>query len=107
MTLVDKQAQFANMVGKLLVFAGLRGYQITLGDAFRDPRATFPYSHPKSLHGMRLAIDLNVFLDGDLLNEKEQYLPLAQYWEEMGGTWGGRFKKVDCPHFSLAHGGMK
>lgn len=91
------------MVGLLLQKAPQMGYQITLGDAYRDPRV--PYGHKDSLHRIRLAIDLNVFKDGKYLTTGEEYVDLGEYWESIGGTWGGRFK--DGNHFSLAHNGMK
>ncbi len=103
MSLVEKQFQFSRMVGLLLQKAPQMGYQITLGDAYRDPRVT--YGHPKSLHRERLAIDLNVFKDGKFLTTGEQYVDLGEYWESIGGSWGGRFQ--DGNHFSLAHNGMK
>jgi hypothetical protein len=42
-----------------------------------------------------------------MLSTFDEHLPLGQKWEELGGTWGGRFGSVDCVHFSLAHGGSK
>jgi len=30
---------------------------------------------------------------------------LGEYWEGMGGSWGGRFS--DGNHFSLTHNGVK
>jgi hypothetical protein len=102
-SLADKQMRFAQMVGLLLQKAPQMGYQVTLGDAYRDPRV--PYGHDKSLHRVRLAIDLNVFRDGKYLTTGGEYTDLGEYWESLGGTWGGRFN--DGNHFSLAHGGMK
>lgn len=58
-----------------------------------------------SLHMDRLAIDFNLFKNGKLLMSYDAYLPLGQYWESIGGAWGGRFG--DAPHFSLAFGGRK
>jgi len=102
--LSEKQAKFSSMVGKLLGFVDtLPGYSVTLGDAYRDPRVT--YGHKKSLHRQRLAIDLNLFIDGTYRTEGAAHLPLGLYWESIGGSWGGRFD--DANHYSLAHGGMK
>lgn len=58
-----------------------------------------------SLHGDRLAIDLNVFVNGVYQTQTEAYRPLGEKWESLGGTWGGRFG--DGNHFSIAHEGRK
>lgn len=58
-----------------------------------------------SLHGDRLAIDLNLFVNGTYQPLTEAYRPLGEKWEALGGTWGGRFG--DGNHFSLAHEGRK
>ena len=105
MTLSEKQSTFTQMIGLLIAFAFKNNYNLTFGDAYRDHRATFPYSHPNSLHHIRLAVDFNVFKEGHLLLHGKEFLDLGEYWENLGGTWGGRFK--DGGHFSLEHGGMK
>lgn len=38
MTLREKQSKFARMVADLIIKAYSLGYEITLGDAYRDPR---------------------------------------------------------------------
>ena len=87
------------------------GYEITLGDAFRDPRVfgdigvKLGYGHAKSCHKLRLAIDLNLFKDGKFLEGSEAHQLLGEWWESQGGTWGGRFQ--DGNHYSLEHEGMK
>jgi hypothetical protein len=91
------------MVALLLDYAHLRGYDVTLGDAFRDPRVK--YGHKDSLHRKRLAIDLNLFKDGKYLDKTDDHLPLGQFWESIGGSWGGRFN--DGNHYSLEHEGMR
>jgi hypothetical protein len=91
------------MVADLIVFAYTQGYELTLGDAYRDPRC--PYSHDNSLHHWRLAIDMNLFKDGTWLKNTEDHTPLGEYWESIGGTWGGRFG--DGNHYSLSHNGMR
>lgn len=58
-----------------------------------------------SLHGDRLAIDLNLCVNGEYRRDAEAYKPLGEKWEAMGGTWGGRFG--DANHFSIAHEGRK
>jgi len=101
MKLSEKQSLFASMVGKLLRFVDvLPGYRVTLGDAYAKS------GHRKnSLHYSRLAIDLNLFINGQYKTDTGSYLPLGLFWEDLGGAWGGRFK--DGNHFSLAHQGRK
>lgn len=110
-TLREKQSKFARMVADLIVKAYDLGFEITFGDAYRDPRlhgglgVKMGYGHPKSCHKLRLAIDLNLFKDGVFLQTTEDHKPLGEWWESQGGTWGGRFN--DANHYSLEHDGMK
>ena len=102
MTLQEKQAEFTHMIAKLIIFAYENGYQLTFGDCARIDRK----GHMKnSLHYLRLAVDFNAFLNGKYLKKTEDYLPLGEFWESIGGAWGGRFN--DGNHFSLEHNGYK
>lgn len=78
------------MVPRLIDFAYDSGYAVTLGDAYRDPRIA-EYSHKNSLHGKRLAIDLNLFKDGEYLTDSESHKPLGDYWCSLhpSNRWGG------------------
>lgn len=111
MTLGQKQRKFTRMIADLILFAYEQGYELTFGDAFRDPRVhgavgeKKSYSSANSLHKERLAIDLNLFKDGRFLSQSEDHRPLGEYWESLGGSWGGRFE--DGNHYSLEHGGRK
>lgn len=113
MTLGQKQRKFTRMVADLIVFAYEQGYELTFGDAFRDPRVhgavgeKKSYSSANSLHKERLAIDLNLFKDGRFLAQSEDHRPLGEYWESLGGSWGGRFSSPDGNHYSLEHNGRK
>lgn len=100
--MVDRQSDFSGKVALLILFAIEQGYQVTLGDAYRDPRASFPYSFPGSCHANRLAIDLNLFRKGVYLSTMDDHMVLGKKWEAMGGTWGGRFN--DPNHYSWGEG---
>jgi len=100
-----KQSKFARMYARLILHAEILGYEVTLGDTFRDDRATFPYEEAPRLHHLKLAGDLNLFKDGVYLSTFDDHLPLGLYWESIGGSWGGRFH--DPNHYSLEHEGMK
>jgi len=99
------------MISQLIEWAYCQGFELTFGDAFRDPRvfgalgSKEGYGHPNSNHKQRLAIDLNLFKDGKYLTSTESHTPLGEKWESMGGSWGGRFK--DGNHYSLEHNGYR
>ena len=105
MTLREKQSLFVRLVSKLIDWAHANGYELTYGDAYRDPRV--PYGHIRSVHRKRLGIDLNLFLNGVYLDKTESHLPLGEFWESLHSLcrWGGRFE--DGNHYSLEHEGMK
>jgi len=96
MSLRKQQSQFARMVGLLINYATLQGYEVTFGDAFAKSGHI-----DGSFHYKRLAIDLNLFKDGEYLTETQDHKPLGLFWESIGGTWGGRFKNPDGNHYSL------
>ena len=96
MSLRKQQSQFARMVGLLINYATLQGYEITFGDAYAKSGHI-----DGSFHYKRLAIDLNLFKNGEYLTETQDHKPLGLFWESIGGTWGGRFKKPDGNHYSL------
>ena len=103
MTLRQKQAKFAGMIARLILHAEALGYEVTFGEAWRHPDAT--HGHPKSLHKERLAVDLNLFKNNRYLSSTQAHAPLGEYWESLGGAWGGRFS--DGNHYSLEHNGRK
>jgi len=95
------------MVAHLIQHAYLLGYEVTLGDAYRDPRShgamgeSGPYGARKSKHKQRLAIDLNLFRNGRYLTSTAAHEPLGEFWETLGGTWGGRFSSPDGNHYQF------
>jgi len=60
-----------------------------------------------SLHGKRLAADLQIFVGGVWAQSEGPYKKLGEYWESLGEghVWGGRFG--DTPHYSIEHEGIK
>ena len=109
MTLREQQSKFAKMAAELILKAYELGYEVTLGDAFRDPRlhgdlgVKKGYGAANSFHKKRLAIDLNLFKDGKFLSSTEDHRILGEWWESKGGTWGGRWagSRSDGNHYSL------
>lgn len=105
-TLSEKQKRFTHMIAQLIEFAYSNGYTLIFGDAYRDPRCT--YGNSNSNHKIRLAVDFNLFnKDGKYLDRTEDHTPLGEYWESIGGSWGGRFAQKDGNHYSLEHNGRR
>jgi hypothetical protein len=111
MSLRQKQSKFAEMAAKLILKAIELGYEVTLGDAYRDGRVFGAmgerkgYGESRSAHKQRLGIDINLFKDGKYLEGTEAHRQLGEWWESQGGSWGGRFN--DGNHYSLEHAGIK
>ena len=98
------------MAAHLILKAEAMGWEVTLGEAWRSEEearrlAAHRQGIKRSLHCDRLAIDLNLFVDGVWLQSTEAHRELGEWWESMGGAWGGRFG--DGNHYSLAHEGRK
>lgn len=111
LTLRQKQSKFVSMVARLIAHAETLGYELTFGDAYRDPRLHGAvgekkgYGAANSLHKERLAVDFNLFKNERFLSSTAAHEPLGLYWESLGGSWGGRFN--DGNHYSLEHKGRK
>ena len=94
MTLREKQSEFVKMVARLILYADSLGYELTFGDA------SAIIGHRRgSFHYKRLAIDLNLFIDGKYQRSTAEHATLGVYWLKMGGTWGGCWS--DGNHYSL------
>ena len=112
MTLGDKQREFTRHFRILLQHIEAAGYEGTLGDAYRSPKAfgemgePGPYGRDRSAHKNRLAVDLNLFKDGLYLDQTEDHRPIGEYWEALHpeNVWGGRFQ--DGNHYSRRHNGI-
>lgn len=110
-SLGEKQREFSKKIAELILFIYSKGYEVTFGDAYRDPRLHGAigekkgYGHSKSAHKQRLAVDLNLFKDGKFLQATEDHKMFGEHWESMGGAWGGRFE--DGNHYSYEHNGVK
>lgn len=112
MTLGEHQRKFTRMIGQLIMWAYANGYELTFGEAYRTPeQAKLNEQSGKgianSLHRQRLAVDFNLFINGEYQTDSAKYKRIGEYWESIGGAWGGRFSKPDGNHFSLAYFGVK
>jgi len=107
MKLSEKQQEFTLMVSQLISWAYYKGYRLTFGDAYRDPRVfgkkgeKVGYGKAASNHKSRLAIDLNLFKDGEYLGLTKDHEVLGEYWELLGGSWGGRYNDGNHYEYEL------
>ena len=109
MGLRQRQSQFAVAAAKLILKANELGYEVTLGDAYRDSRVHGDfgvkegYGRASSVHKLRMAIDLNLFKDGEYLSSTEAHKPLGDWWvkefKAYDAAWGGAFN--DGNHYSF------
>jgi len=112
--LLQRQFRFSKMISEFIVWLYDQGYTVQKGDSWRSTDKLFVpggvdgfeddlnYSYQELLfynrktkvtnskHNDRLAEDLLVWREFKQLT-KEEYRPLGEYWESMGGRWGGRF----------------
>ena len=109
----DLQAHFAQDAALLIQAAARLGYSVTLGEAWRTPEQALLNSQhgtgiANSLHIYRLAIDLNVFKDGQWIKDGSQFEDLGKWWEGLSSAhrWGQRFAKPDGNHFSISPDGV-
>lgn len=108
MSLGEKQELFMRLLPRLIGKAHELGFEIRGGDLFRDPRVhgefnkKKSYGHKKSCHKLKLAIDLNLFKDGEYISTTEGHRVLGEWWEHQheDARWGGRFN--DGNHYSLS-----
>lgn len=127
MRLSERQMIFTKNVACLIQYAEILGIGLTFGEAYRTPsqivlnfygyivyyaggkvrlNKSRKLSHTLlSLHGDRLAVDFNFFIDGKLTYKKADVEELGDYWESLhpDNRWGGYFENlVDTPHFQMA-----
>ena len=113
LTLGQKQRLFTKLISELILWAYDNGYEFTEGDSYRDPRlhgqlgTKKGYSAKNSLHKLRLARDLNLFIDEEWQPATKSHTPIGEKWESMHELcrWGGRFG--DGNHYSFTHQGLK
>jgi len=97
LSLREKQSTFVLMVADLITFATQSGYEFTFGDTWARS------GHKKnSNHYIRLAVDFNLFKDGEYRTDFESHEPLHDFWDSLGGA--PRIKH-DMNHYSVKHRG--
>ena len=124
MTLREKQSLFLNNVSKLITWAFENGYQLTIGEGLRTSEQQLLYFEGYSIqkigsglhfvqtarktktmdskHLNKLAIDLNLFIDGIYQSDSKAYKPLAEYWKSLNpANDAGYFWGWDGNHFQM------
>jgi len=108
--LSEHQRQFSRMVGLLLVYLPIlseregKKFEVAIADAQSKPEYGVHSIKPLSFHFKKLAIDLDLFIDGVYQETSEAHKPLGDFWKFLGGTWGGDFIKKDGNHYSYLEG---
>lgn len=107
MSLRSLQSEFAVNIAEHILWLNNNGYQVTLGDAYRSPEECARLGHTQSCHGVRLAVDLNLFKDGIYLTSTDAHEISGLKWEgrHTDACWGGHFN--DGNHYSFQYQGRK
>ena len=107
MTLREKQSLFARMFPRLLLHFELLGFETTIGKVYESRASARDRGSPRSLHPLKIAADINLFIDGIYQRSTKAHEQAGIFWESLHplARWGGRFK--DGNHYSLEHGGRR
>lgn len=101
MTLSAKQKIFTFNIHRLIEFAFKNGYELTFGEVYRTEEQQKIYVQTgrsktmNSRHLQRLAVDFNIFKDGQLINDAKTIQPLGEYWITLNtdNVWGGDWNR--------------
>lgn len=106
MSLSDEQWEFLKDLAKLIKFADCNDYKLTGSELYRTPEqakinAEKGIGISDSLHTRRLAVDLNLFIDGNYQTSSTSHAPLGEYWKSLSpkNRWGGDFSSPDGNHY--------
>ncbi len=98
--LFDKRAKFTEYLSHLIQHMIEEGYTPLHGkDGLKHMKG--------SLHNEGLAVDIDLFKDGQYLTKTEDHKPFGEFWERLDKDccWGGRFN--DGNHYSVTYQGKK
>ena len=96
-SLQKRQCDFTLAFSKLVTKAICLGYEVKVAEWNRllvtqkDYVARGVSWTLDSRHLDNLAVDMYLFKDGVIALGGPLYRPLGEYWESLGGRWGGRF----------------
>ena len=123
MTQREKQSEFLKNVAKMILWAFENGMELTGGELLRTNEQQLLYFEGfsiqkigsnlhfvktdrktktlKSKHLEKLAVDLNIFIDGVWKTDKETYRKISEYWKNLnplndcGYFWGWDFNHFE------------
>ena len=116
MKLSEKQQLFTRNIALLILYAHSLGYGLSFGTAWRSPveqQRLFREGLSRALssqHISRLAVDLQIFRNGQLCLEWSRIKELGDYWQKLHplnrwqADWHGQEVQdgmIDCPHFEM------
>lgn len=113
---------FTKCLAQFLLYATQQGYELTQGEGYienprkaRNGRLVTDGVHMRdSLHYLRLALDLNLFVrtpagDWEFVTDSGHpaWVDLGTFWESLDPLcrWGGRFNPPDGNHVSVTYKG--
>jgi hypothetical protein len=110
----DQYDEFNFMVARLLTFALDQRIPIRIAEAHRPAFVAEKYAKEglgiiDSKHRYSLAVDIWVTSKTglDIDYRSPEYETLGSYWKDLGGTWGGSWKRRDSVHFEYAEKPLK
>jgi hypothetical protein len=108
MKIRDKQSYFAYHLAHLIIWIYSHpGWEVTLGEGSIEPTRKEHLHMEGSLHRMKLAQDINLFINGQWIYDGSHpaWTTIGEHWEQQHklARWGGRFN--DSNHFSFTHNG--
>jgi peptidoglycan L-alanyl-D-glutamate endopeptidase CwlK len=120
-TNTEKRVRFLELFGLLCTKAKVEGIQFIVWTFDRTPQEqNYLYQQgrtrpgkvitncdgyiKKSAHENWLAIDLAIVKNGKVVWDPiPEYFDLGEYWESLGGTWGGRFSAASGVSGDIYH----
>jgi hypothetical protein len=106
MKLSEKQQIFAVNVARLILWANEQGYRLTFGEAYRTPEMAEIYAKrgigiKDSQHCKRLAVDFNLFVNGQYQRTGDGYTRLGIAWEALHEDNRAGYHFGDGNHFEM------
>lgn len=106
MNLSEKQAEFLLDFALLVQYASRKGHYFTGGELHRTGEQQEIYikegktKTTDSLHMKRLAVDVFLFINKEVVWDREDYKEYGDFWESLRpeNRWGGNFKTLNDPY---------